>query len=101
MLEDHRPGEVSNGQTIRLSFIVYVIGGDQIPGARHVLNHGIRISGNMFSNMTRCNPAVGVEASPGGCADDENDRLSLIEFLRVSGGRTSKNKHPAGHELKQ
>jgi hypothetical protein len=86
MLEDHRPGEMANRQSVGLSLIVYIIGSYQISRPGHVLNDGAGISGNVFSNMTRGYPAVSVETSARGGADNKNKSLSFVEFLSINRG---------------
>ena len=91
---------MTNRQSVGLSLVVYIIGGYQISRAGHVLHDGTGISGNMFSNMTRGYPAVRVEPSTRGGADNKNKRLSFVEFLSMNRGRKHKSKHCADQKFK-
>ena len=60
--EDHRAGEMADGQTIARRSIVQMIGGDELPGAWHVLHDNARIAGQMFADVARHHAAVGIES---------------------------------------
>ena len=84
MLENHRTREKPDRQSVGRSAVVNVIGGDEISGTGHVLNDGAGISGNVFSDVARRYPGIGVETSAGRRADDNNESLSVVEFLAIS-----------------
>src|SRR5437899_10625370 len=50
--------------------------------------------------MTRGYPAVSVETSARGRADNKNESLSFIEFLSINRGRNYKSKHYADQKFK-
>jgi hypothetical protein len=54
----------------------------------------------MFSNMTRRYPAIRVETSTRGGADNKNESLSFVEFLSMSRGRNDKSERRTGQKFK-
>src|SRR6266481_6330444 len=100
MFGNHRPREMANRQSVGFSLVVYIIGRYQIPRAGHVLHDGAGISGNVFSNMTRGYPAIRVETSTRGRADNKNESFSFIEFLSMNRGRNHKSKHRTDQKFK-
>ena len=72
---------MADGQTVARRSIVQVIGGDELPGARHVLHHNTRIARQMFADMARHHAAVGIESAAGSGADEHDDGFSFEELL--------------------
>src|SRR6185295_17385444 len=79
--EDHGAGEMADGQTIARRSIVQMIGGDELPGAWHVLHDNARIAGQMFADVARQHAAVGIESPAGSGADEHHDGFASEEFL--------------------
>ena len=98
MLENHRPREMTDRQSIGISLVVYIIGRYQISRAGHVLNDGAGRSGNMFANMTRGYPAYTCRTlHPELCTDNKNQTSFLCRILvhePWTHDRKSQRPHP-------
>ena len=58
-----------------------MIGGDELPGARHVLHDNARITRQMFADMARHHAAVGIEAAARSGTNEHHDGFPFEELL--------------------
>ena len=65
--------------------IVQMIGSDELPGARHVLDDNARIAGQMFADMARHHAAVSVESAAGSGADEHYEVFPLKNSWAAAG----------------
>src|SRR4030095_10859169 len=70
----------TESQTVGLSDVVDVIGGDHAARARHVLHQNRRVTGNMFAHVTRVGSGKKIMGVAGQVADDDADRFALIKI---------------------
>lgn len=91
LLNDQPADPVADGQAIRRRSIVDVIRRDQAARPGHVFNTNGRIAGNMFHNMARDRPRVGIEPAAGREADDDTDGFACKKPI-LSDARKSEEK---------
>src|SRR5262249_34012636 len=77
--------------------VVQVISRAQPAGAGHVLHHEVRMTVDVIPHMSREQPAVSIVAARGVRADDQRDRLALVE--RFGGGRQQGQRRPRPNSL--
>jgi hypothetical protein len=53
-----------------------VIGGDSMPGARHILDDKGGVAGDVLSNVACKRAGIDIKAAAGRCSDDDADRLT-------------------------
>ena len=72
---------MADGQTVRRRSIEQMIGGDELPGARHVLHDNTRTTRKMFAEMARHHATIGIESAAGSGADNHHDGFPVEELL--------------------
>jgi hypothetical protein len=92
---------MADGQAVGLCPTIQVVGRYELPGTGHVLNHDIGISRQVFPKVARKHAAIGIESSPSGGADDQNDRLPLVEVLRRRRDRGDQCESQSDYKLEQ
>src|SRR5262249_54188682 len=73
--------EVAHGETIRLGYVVNVVGCNQTSSPGHILHDHDCIARNVPAQMTCQRPCVGVETSPSRKTDNNADRLPFVQRI--------------------
>jgi hypothetical protein len=92
--------KISNGQAIGASNFINVIGGEPMPGTRHILHYEVSISGSVSAHVACKRAGIDIKAAAGRRSDDDTDRLTLKKIhlsRKQKGGQDKKRKH---HRIK-
>ncbi len=63
-----------------------IFGCDQGSRAGHIFNQDGRMARNMFTHVAGHNAAVSIESTSGAAADDDPNRLTLLEIVGAKRG---------------
>src|SRR5262249_26839566 len=84
---------MTEGKAVGFGHLIYVIGRDESGGPRHVLHNNGGVTWDMFPYMTGNDPRISIIATARRGADDDANRLALVERL-LCGDRRSELQSP-------
>src|SRR5262249_52756539 len=81
LLQKKAANEMTEGEAVGFGHLIYVIGRDESGGPRHVLHNNCGGTWDMFPFMTGNKPRIGIIYTAPRGADDDANRLALVERL--------------------
>lgn len=94
------PSDQTNGEPIGLGHAVYIICRNRSGGAGHILNDDLRISGNLFWQVTSHQPGQQIAAAPGRSIINDANGLVFVKRTGLSAGIAGSQNPPDGDTAK-
>jgi hypothetical protein len=77
------------------------MGSIQMSGSDHVLHYGRGVSGNVFADVGRNSPGIGIVTSPGRRGYDYKNGLALVKLFTHSCTRSTDTKEKPKDKFKE